>query len=130
MLFGYDIGVSGGALVSLTSTPTSLTDWGPGLSPLLMGLVVSSSLMGALAGSVAVLMGNDRLGRRTELLGAAGLYGRLRPLGVVLLPETGCGLLVGCGLQFGNRVNVNVMQGSEPSSWLQRAAFHSSSWEG
>ena len=32
--------------------------------------------MGALASSVAVLLLNDRLGRRTELLGAACCYGK------------------------------------------------------
>ncbi len=47
-----------------------------GLTPLLMGAVVSSSLMGALAASVAVLLQGDGMGRRQELLGAAGLYGR------------------------------------------------------
>ena len=82
MLFGYDIGVSSGALVSLTTAASSNTDWGTGLDPLTVGLVVSSSLMGALAGSVGVLLQGDRLGRRTELLAAAGLYGGcIRPQG-------------------------------------------------
>ncbi len=112
LLFGYDIGVSGGAIVSLTAADSS-TDWGSvgwgwlpwlpnrivqtravlhssiapslmadgiplrsGLTPLLVGAVVSSSLMGALAGSIAILLQGDKLGRRQELLGAAGLYGR------------------------------------------------------
>ena len=64
-------------MVSLTSPQTSLTDWGPDMGPFLEGVTVSSSLMGALAGSIAVLILNDRLGRRTELLGAAGLYGKI-----------------------------------------------------
>ena len=53
---------------------TSGSEWGPGLTSLDQGLVVSSSLLGALAGSVAVLALGDRLGRRSELLGASALY--------------------------------------------------------
>ncbi|GAX84592.1 hypothetical protein CEUSTIGMA_g12013.t1 [Chlamydomonas eustigma] len=75
LLFGYDIGVSGGALVSLTSSSSSGTEWGPSLDSLMTGLVVGSSLMGALISSLSVLfLGGDKYGRKTELLGAAGLY--------------------------------------------------------
>ena len=45
------------------------------------GLVVSSSLFGALAGSSAAFVVGDKLGRRRELLLAAVLYGELWPLG-------------------------------------------------
>ena len=41
------------------------------------GLVVSSSLFGALAGSSAAFVVGDKLGRRRELLLAAVLYGKL-----------------------------------------------------
>jgi hypothetical protein len=44
LLFGYDIGASSGALVSLQSSVTSGTEWGPALSSLQSGAVVSSSL--------------------------------------------------------------------------------------
>lgn len=44
LLFGYDIGATSGALVSLKSAATSGTDWGPALTPLASGAVVSSSL--------------------------------------------------------------------------------------
>ena len=91
MLFGYDIGVSSGALVSLTTAASSTTDWGTGLDPLTVGLVVSSSLMGALAGSVGVLLQGDRLGRRTELLAAAGLYGGCSKPRGTMAGASGCG---------------------------------------
>lgn len=39
------------------------------------GLVVSLSLAGALLGSVVALVYGDKLGRKNELLCAAGLYG-------------------------------------------------------
>ena len=45
------------------------------LSPFLSGLVVSSSLFGALAGSVGAFIIGDKLGRRRELMLAACLYG-------------------------------------------------------
>eukprot|EP00887_Chlorella_sp_A99_P006942 scaffold2.g6942.t1 len=72
-LFGYDIGATSGALVSLTSPDASGTDWFQ-LSAFQSGLAVSLSLAGALAGSVAALVFGDRLGRKRELLAAAGLY--------------------------------------------------------
>jgi hypothetical protein len=75
LLFGYDIGSTSGALVSLTNASHSATSWGPSLTPFQSGLVVSLSLAGALAGSAAALVKGDALGRRRELLLAAGLYG-------------------------------------------------------
>ncbi|KAK9787605.1 hypothetical protein WJX73_003758 [Symbiochloris irregularis] len=74
-LFGYDIGATSGALLSLTSSKTSGTDWGSTLSSFESGLVVSSSLFGALAGSAAALWVGDALGRKRELLLAAACYG-------------------------------------------------------
>ena len=70
--FGYDIGSSSGALVSLTDPHTSGTDW-YNLSASEMGVFVSMSLFGALAGSAAALVAGDRLGRRGELQLAAVL---------------------------------------------------------
>ncbi|KAL6784490.1 hypothetical protein ACKKBF_B02020 [Auxenochlorella protothecoides x Auxenochlorella symbiontica] len=100
-LFGYDIGASSGAIVSMTSPTLSGTDW-YALSPLLTGLVVSSSLGGALLGSAAAFVVGDRLGRRGELLLAAGLYaggaagGALAPsLGAVLAARALFGLGIG-----------------------------------
>lgn len=74
LLFGYDIGATSGALVSITSQQTSGTDW-YSLSPFQAGLVVSSSLFGALAGSVGAFFLGDKLGRRRELMLGACLYG-------------------------------------------------------
>jgi MFS family permease len=74
-LFGYDIGVTSGALVSLTGAATSGTDWGTALTSLQSGFVVSSSLAGAVAGSALALTAGERIGRRAELLVAAALYG-------------------------------------------------------
>lgn len=45
------------------------------LSAFEAGAVVSSSLLGALAGSGVALVWGDRLGRRRELLGASVAYG-------------------------------------------------------
>eukprot|EP01025_Chloroclados_australasicus_P047820 TRINITY_DN5395_c2_g1_i1.p1 TRINITY_DN5395_c2_g1~~TRINITY_DN5395_c2_g1_i1.p1 ORF type:complete len:594 (-),score=43.00 TRINITY_DN5395_c2_g1_i1:306-2018(-) len=73
-LFGYDIGATSGALISLTDAVKSGTIWYD-LSPLQQGLVVSMSLAGALTGSVLTLFMGDQLGRRRELLLAALLYG-------------------------------------------------------
>eukprot|EP00208_Stichococcus_sp_RCC1054_P003286 CAMPEP_0206138946 /NCGR_PEP_ID=MMETSP1473-20131121/4000_1 /ASSEMBLY_ACC=CAM_ASM_001109 /TAXON_ID=1461547 /ORGANISM="Stichococcus sp, Strain RCC1054" /LENGTH=518 /DNA_ID=CAMNT_0053532515 /DNA_START=301 /DNA_END=1857 /DNA_ORIENTATION=+ len=75
-LFGYDIGASGGALISLTSQATAGTDWYE-LSSFQSGAVVSASLLGALAGSAAAFVAGNRnsLGRRKELLLASVLYG-------------------------------------------------------
>jgi hypothetical protein len=41
------------------------------------GFVVGSSLMGALVSSLSILfLGGDKFGRKTELIGAAGLYSK------------------------------------------------------
>eukprot|EP00877_Chromochloris_zofingiensis_P011610 jgi/Chrzof1/6702/Cz19g06060.t1 len=74
LLFGYDIGATSGVLISLTSEKLSGTDW-YSLTSFQSGLVVSMSLFGALAGSLAAFAAGNRIGRRTELLVAAGLYG-------------------------------------------------------
>eukprot|EP00238_Polyblepharides_amylifera_P009327 CAMPEP_0196594268 /NCGR_PEP_ID=MMETSP1081-20130531/77815_1 /TAXON_ID=36882 /ORGANISM="Pyramimonas amylifera, Strain CCMP720" /LENGTH=489 /DNA_ID=CAMNT_0041918479 /DNA_START=387 /DNA_END=1856 /DNA_ORIENTATION=+ len=74
LLFGYDIGATSGAMISISSEALSGTDW-YSLSPLATGLIVSGSLAGALAASATALVYGDVLGRRNELLIAAGLYG-------------------------------------------------------
>lgn len=74
LLFGYDIGATSGVLASLTSEKLSGVEW-YNLSALQSGLVVSTSLLGALAGSLVALAAGNRLGRRTELMTAAVLYG-------------------------------------------------------
>lgn len=61
-------------LLSLTSPERSGTDW-YALTTLQSGLVVSMSLLGGLFGSLVTLAAGNRLGRRTELLAAAALYG-------------------------------------------------------
>ena len=76
-LFGYDIGATSGVLSSLTSAKLSGTDW-YSLSAFQSGLVVSMSLLGALAGSLGALAAGNRIGRRTELLAASVLYGEGR----------------------------------------------------
>lgn len=70
----FDIGASSGALVSITTPATSGTLW-HGMSTLRSGMVVSSSLLGALLGSLAALLWGQALGRRKELLMAAWFYG-------------------------------------------------------
>ncbi|KAI0527689.1 hypothetical protein KFK09_003294 [Dendrobium nobile] len=73
LLFGYDIGATSGAAISLQSAELSGTDWF-NLSAVQLGLVVSGSLYGALAGSLIAFPTADFLGRRRELIVAAVLY--------------------------------------------------------
>jgi sugar porter (SP) family MFS transporter len=96
-LFGYDIGVSSGVLVSVVDG----SGWGSHLSALETGWLVSSSLLGA---SIPALLSLtfprtvDTLGRREELMLAASLY-----LSSSLLSSqaTGLSLLVGGKLLYG-----------------------------
>ncbi|XVF68834.1 hypothetical protein PTKIN_Ptkin11bG0032900 [Pterospermum kingtungense] len=73
LLFGYDIGATSGAAISLQSPELSGTTWF-NLSAVQLGLVVSGSLYGALLGSLLVYPIADFLGRRRELIIAALLY--------------------------------------------------------
>lgn len=73
LLFGYDIGATSGATISLQSLELSGTTWF-NLSAVQLGLVVSGSLYGALLGSLLVYPLADFLGRRRELVTAAILY--------------------------------------------------------
>ncbi|XP_044483304.1 D-xylose-proton symporter-like 3, chloroplastic [Mangifera indica] len=73
LLFGYDIGATSGATISLQSAELSGTTWF-NLSAVQLGLVVSGSLYGALFGSILVYPIADFLGRRRELITAAVLY--------------------------------------------------------
>jgi MFS family permease len=74
LLFGWDIGVTSGALANLTSPVTSGTDW-YSLDPFQTGLVVSASLAGALTASAAAAVSlGDKLGSKRELQLAAALY--------------------------------------------------------
>lgn len=73
LLFGYDIGATSGATISLQSPELSGTTWF-NISAVQLGLVVSGSLYGALLGSLLVYPIADFLGRRRELITAAVLY--------------------------------------------------------
>lgn len=73
LLFGYDIGATSGASISLQSAELSGTTWF-NLSAVQLGLVVSGSLYGALAGSIMAYPIADFLGRRRELIAAAAFY--------------------------------------------------------
>ena len=87
-LFGYDIGATSGALVSLKSALHSGVSWASSLSPLESGAVVSASLAGALAGSAAAFTLGDKIGRKGELVAAGALYsaGALATGGASSLP--------------------------------------------
>eukprot|EP00890_Picochlorum_soloecismus_P002939 jgi/Picsp_1/3646/NSC_06483-R1_d-xylose-proton symporter-like 2 len=103
LLFGYDIGATSGALLSLKDGGMSGTTWSNNLNSLQSGLVVSLSLCGALLGSIAALVYGDDLGRRKEMIGGGCLYG-LGALVVCLadsLPVLYAGRLVyGMGIGF------------------------------
>ncbi|GFZ01433.1 major facilitator superfamily protein [Actinidia rufa] len=73
LLFGYNIGATSGATISLQSRELSGTAWS-NLSAVQLGLAVSGSLYGALLGSLLVYPIADFLGRRRELIIAAVLY--------------------------------------------------------
>uniref|UniRef100_A0A0E0KKV8 Major facilitator superfamily (MFS) profile domain-containing protein n=1 Tax=Oryza punctata TaxID=4537 RepID=A0A0E0KKV8_ORYPU len=73
LLFGYDIGATSGASISLQSAELSGTTWFS-LSSIQLGLVASGSLYGALGGSLLAYRVADFLGRRIELVTAAALY--------------------------------------------------------
>ncbi|KAF2571114.1 hypothetical protein F2Q70_00005489 [Brassica cretica] len=104
LLFGYDIGATSGATLSLQSAALSGTTWF-NLSPVQLGLVVSGSLYGALLGSTLVYGIADFLGRRRELIIAAGLYllgslitGCAPDLNVLLLGRLLYGLGIGLAM--------------------------------
>ncbi|KAF3335954.1 D-xylose-proton symporter-like 2 [Carex littledalei] len=73
LLYGYDIGATSGATISLQSQSLSGTRW-YNLSSLQIGLVVSGSLYGALIGSALAFTVADFLGRRRELILSSLLY--------------------------------------------------------
>ena len=73
-LFGWDIGISSGALENLTSSAAHGGD-GFALSSIQSGQFVSASLFGALMASAACGAGlGEKLGSRKELTIAASLY--------------------------------------------------------
>ncbi|KAL2328779.1 hypothetical protein Fmac_022206 [Flemingia macrophylla] len=73
LLFGYDIGATSGATISLQSPELSGITWF-NLSAVQLGLVVSGSLYGALLGSLLAFSIADFLGRNRQLIAAALLY--------------------------------------------------------
>ncbi|XP_026660382.2 D-xylose-proton symporter-like 2 isoform X2 [Phoenix dactylifera] len=73
LLYGYDIGATSSATISLESSALSGTTW-YNLSSLEIGLVVSGSLYGALIGSILAFNIADFLGRRRELILSSVLY--------------------------------------------------------
>jgi SP family sugar:H+ symporter-like MFS transporter len=78
MLFGYDTGVISGAILFIKSDL--------GLNAFYQGLVVSSLLLGAMAGAGAAGPLSDRLGRRRIILIAAVVF-TIGALGAALSPN-------------------------------------------
>jgi MFS transporter, SP family, galactose:H+ symporter len=79
MLFGYDIGVISGAILFIKKAFS--------LSPGMEEIVVSSVLLGSLAGAVVGGILADRLGRRRLLIFTAIVFG-LGAIGAALAPST------------------------------------------
>ncbi|KAL5168827.1 D-xylose-proton symporter-like 2 [Glycine soja] len=73
LLFGYDIGATSSATISIQSPTLSGVSWYK-LSSVEIGLLTSGSLYGALIGSLLAFNVADFLGRRKELIGAAVVY--------------------------------------------------------
>ncbi|KAK9732455.1 hypothetical protein RND81_04G001500 [Saponaria officinalis] len=73
LLYGYDIGATSSATISISSPTFSATSWYH-LSSVQVGLISSGSLYGALIGSALAFTVADFLGRRKELIVAAIVY--------------------------------------------------------
>lgn len=73
LLYGYDIGATSCATISIESATLSGITW-YNLSSIEIGLITSGSLYGALIGSVLAFNIADFLGRRRELILSALLY--------------------------------------------------------
>uniref|UniRef100_A0A7C8ZDE1 Major facilitator superfamily (MFS) profile domain-containing protein n=1 Tax=Opuntia streptacantha TaxID=393608 RepID=A0A7C8ZDE1_OPUST len=73
LLYGYDIGATSCASISILSPTLSGITW-YNLNSVEVGLISSGSLYGALIGSVLAFNVADFLGRRRELVAAAMLY--------------------------------------------------------
>ncbi|KAF5735430.1 hypothetical protein HS088_TW15G00933 [Tripterygium wilfordii] len=73
LLYGYDIGATSCATISVESAELSGISW-YNLSSVEIGLITSGSLYGALIGSVLAFNIADFLGRRRELMLAALFY--------------------------------------------------------
>jgi sugar porter (SP) family MFS transporter len=119
LLFGWDIGVTSGALTSITDPATSGTDW-YALDAFQQGLVVSTSLAGALvASAAAALKLGDKLGSKRELQLAACLYG-LGALAQGAAPTLGllvCGRFTyGLGIGFAMHAAPMYIAETAPSS--------------
>ncbi|PPS01338.1 hypothetical protein GOBAR_AA19312 [Gossypium barbadense] len=73
LLYGYDIGATSCATISIESATLSGISWYD-LSSVEVGLITSGSLYGALIGSVLAFNIADFLGRRRELIMASIMY--------------------------------------------------------
>ncbi|KAG2316253.1 hypothetical protein Bca52824_019375 [Brassica carinata] len=72
-LFGYEIGATSYATISIKSPTLSGISW-YNLSSVDVGIITSGSLFGALIGSIVAFSIADIIGRRKELITAAFLY--------------------------------------------------------
>ncbi|KAM7278152.1 hypothetical protein ACFE04_005286 [Oxalis oulophora] len=73
LLYGYDIGATSSATITIQSSTLSGISW-YALSSVDIGLITSGSLYGALIGSVLAFNVADFLGRRKELIVASLMY--------------------------------------------------------
>ncbi|KAJ0237195.1 D-xylose-proton symporter-like 2 [Hirschfeldia incana] len=73
LLFGYEIGATSCATISIKSPTLSGISW-YNLSSVDVGIITSGSLYGALIGSIVAFTVADIIGRRKELILAAFLY--------------------------------------------------------
>ncbi|KAL6501016.1 Vacuolar glucose transporter 1 [Orobanche hederae] len=73
LLYGYDIGATSSATISIQSATSSGISW-YSLSSVEVGLITSGSLYGALIGSILAFNVADFLGRRRELVLSSVMY--------------------------------------------------------
>mmetsp|Transcript_28104 Transcript_28104/g.47287 ORF Transcript_28104/g.47287 Transcript_28104/m.47287 type:complete len:612 (+) Transcript_28104:86-1921(+) len=76
LLFGYDIGATSSVIIQLQSAEYSGVTWFNTIkdNSLLIGIITSSSLIGAMIGCLICFKVSDSLGRRGTILVAAVLY--------------------------------------------------------
>eukprot|EP00210_Caulerpa_lentillifera_P008904 g8495.t1 len=109
LLFGYEIGATSGAIDSIKSATKSGTDWYD-LSSLQEGLVVSSSLLGGMLGSIFAAFAGSALGRKRELLLSSLLY-----FGGTLVASSATGFLPLCGGRWLYGIGVGLAMHGAPS---------------
>ena len=97
LLYGFDIGVTSYCVSELENGRGHVA-WGDAVkrSTVLRGLVASASVLGAFGASFVIFQVAERIGRRSEMLRAAGCFGAGTVLTFAAAEVDGVGLGVSC----------------------------------